>query len=141
MLRFNHVADRKSGKFNSRLRLAVRWRAGQAVAQGVYEDQKKPGRIYHLSGNEWQQIHARTGEPGREEDNIIFFFVEFSKSLIGNFALINRAAIFQFEISYESILEMSDSRIPRLRKPESRMTCSQDRCERDQSEVIIYEYS
>jgi hypothetical protein len=123
------------------LRLTVRWRAGQAVAQCVHKDQKKSGRIYHLSRNEWQQIHARTGEPAWKEDSIIFFFVEFSKTLICYFALINRATIFQFEISNERILEMSDSRIPGLRTPGGRMTGSQDRYERGKSEVIISEYS
>jgi hypothetical protein len=123
------------------LRLTVRWRAGQAVAQRVYKDQKKPGRIYQLSGNKWQQIHARTGKPGREEDGIIFFFVEISKSLVSYFALINRATIFQCEISDESILEMSDGGIPGLRVTDSRKTGSQDGCERRKTKVMISEYS
>jgi hypothetical protein len=55
--------------------------------------------------------------------------------------LINRAAIFQFEISNENILEMSDSRIPGLRAPDSRMTGSQDRYECQKGELIISEYS
>ncbi|MEJ0079772.1 MAG: hypothetical protein WDM78_02135 [Puia sp.] len=57
---------------------------------------------------------------------LFFFFVELSKSLIGYFTLVNRAAILQFEISDERILEMSDRRIPGLRSTDSWKTGSQD---------------
>src|SRR5205823_10153520 len=100
MLGLDHVANGELGKFHEGLRLAVRGRSGDAVGDGVHEDDEVAGAVHHLRrSNELHQVLRFAAEPRGPEDGVGLFGVELSESAVAEAEVVDDAAVAQMEVA------------------------------------------
>src|SRR5215470_9748783 len=122
MLGFDHVANRKFGEFHERLRLAVRRRSRNAIADGVHENHKVSAGVDDISRPcELQQVFRLATQPSGPKNGVRLFRIELAEGAIAKAEILNDAAAPQFER-------------PKLRKLLRAVSLSGLRCHRRDSE-------
>src|SRR5579871_5462850 len=100
MLGFDHVANRELRKFHERLRSAVGWRGGDAIADRVDQNYEVSAGVDHFSGtDELQQVFGPAAEPRWPENGVGFIGVELAQRAVANAKIMNHVAILQFQIA------------------------------------------
>src|SRR5215469_1832204 len=100
MLGFDHVANGELGEFHERLGPAVRGRGGDAITDGVYEDDEIAGAVYHLLWSDvLQKVLRLTTEPRGPKDGVGLFCVEFAERAVAEAEIVDDAAVLQVQVA------------------------------------------
>src|SRR5215470_7873021 len=103
MLGVDHVADGDLGEFHAWLRGAVRGRSRNAVGEGVHEDDEIVRIVdYAFGADSGLELLGGAIEPGGEKNGVRRVGVEMAESAVGDTAVVEDFAAFEFEVAESS---------------------------------------